>query len=206
MLDERTLRRLFQHVLATASVDAFRILRDELAAHGAPSSLVERAERAARDEVRHARVMRALARRHGTTPPRTPKAPRAVRSIEAIALENAVEGCVRETFGALTAMAQARAATDPGIRAAMKRIAIDEVRHASLGWAVAKWAEKRLDSQARARVAAARDAAVAELAAEVGHEAPQTLRDVAGLPDASQAARMVAALARSVWNGPAERG
>jgi hypothetical protein len=191
--------------LEAASVDAFRILRDELVEHGAPSSLVEQAERAARDEVKHARVMGALARRHGATARRTPKARRTVRSIEAIALENAVEGCVRETFGALTATFQASRAADPRIRAAMKRIAIDETRHASLGWAVAKWAEGRLAPQARARVEAARTAAVAELASELQHDPSQGLRDTAGLPDARQAAQMVNALARTVWSPRAER-
>src|SRR3989442_1726027 len=42
--------------LEAASVGAFRALRTELRAHGAPRALVRAAERAARDEIRHARM------------------------------------------------------------------------------------------------------------------------------------------------------
>jgi hypothetical protein len=41
--------------LEAASVEAFRILRDELRCYGAPRSLVRAAARAGHDEVRHAR-------------------------------------------------------------------------------------------------------------------------------------------------------
>ena len=53
-----------------------------------------------------------------------------MRELEAIAIENAVEGCVRESFGALLATWQAKTAGDARVRAAMKRIARDETRHA----------------------------------------------------------------------------
>src|SRR5262249_15726922 len=87
--------------LEAASVDAFAILSQELQAHGAPSPLVRAAQRAGRDEVRHARVMGRLARAAGGRPTK-PRVKRAgVRCVERMALENAVEGCVRETFGAL---------------------------------------------------------------------------------------------------------
>jgi hypothetical protein len=57
------------------------------------------------------------------------------RSLEELAVENAVEGCVRETYGALTAIWQARTAKDPSVAAAVRRIARDETRHAALSWA-----------------------------------------------------------------------
>jgi hypothetical protein len=72
-----------------------------------------------------------------------------------MARENAVEGCVNETFGALVAAWQAAHARDASRRRSFARIAADEARHAALSWAVARWAEGRLDSGARARVAAA---------------------------------------------------
>ncbi|MBA3392541.1 MAG: hypothetical protein H0T89_07855, partial [Deltaproteobacteria bacterium] len=43
--------------LEAASVDAFEMLADELAHHGAPAALIERTRAAARDELRHAAVM-----------------------------------------------------------------------------------------------------------------------------------------------------
>ena len=53
--------------LETASVFAFRRLARELLAHDAPSWLVAWADRAANEEVRHARVMARLCRRYGGT-------------------------------------------------------------------------------------------------------------------------------------------
>src|SRR5580658_1383630 len=86
--------------LEAASVRAFDWLEDELSAHGAPERLQARARRAARDEVRHARVIRSFAERAGArVPSLRVKAARA-RSLEAMAVENAVEGCVNETLGA----------------------------------------------------------------------------------------------------------
>jgi hypothetical protein len=171
--------------LEAASVHAFRHLRRELVAHGAPRRLVRAAERAARDEIRHARVSTALARRHGgaTVAPRVE--PRPVRSLETIALENAVEGCAREGFGALVATWQGTAATDPVIRAAMTRLARDETRHAALAFAVDAWLHGRLDPAARARVKATRNAALAELAAG-GDEVPEALRKPLGMPSRLQ--------------------
>src|SRR4051812_46297678 len=52
-----------------ASVPAFERLRDELASHDAPASLVRAADRAARDEVRHTRAMGRLARASGAAIP-----------------------------------------------------------------------------------------------------------------------------------------
>jgi hypothetical protein len=146
--------------LESASVAAFAVLRDELGHHGAPRAVVRSAGRAARDEVRHARVMGTLARRHGAAcrVPRVVRRP--MRSLVEIAVENAVEGCVRETYGAVIAAYQSRTAVDDGVRAAMKAIANDEARHASLAWTIGAWIEGRLTSAERSRVAEARREAV----------------------------------------------
>ena len=186
--------------LEAASVDAFRILEDELVMHGAPRRLVRAASRAARDEVRHARVTSRLARRFGATPELPRVARRARRSLEAIAIENAAEGCVRETFGALEATWQAATARDPEVRAAMKRIAVDETRHAALAWAVDAWALTLLDGAARRRVANARSAAVANLARDVASHKPAGLVRDAGVLDAAHASRLVDTMTRELWN------
>ena len=186
--------------LEGAAVDAFRILRDELLAHGAPDELVRAAEEARADEVRHARTTRSLAGRFGPTPPQPRARRRPVRPLEAIAVENAVEGCVRETYGALLAHHQASAAEDARIRRAMGVIAVDETRHAALGWAVAAWAESRLDDEGRARVRAARRAAVRAVRGGATREVPPSLVREAGLPDATSAARMLAVLEVKLWS------
>jgi hypothetical protein len=189
--------------LEAASVGAFHRLRRELVAHGAPRRLVRGAERAARDETRHARTTGALARRQGfaAVAPRVGAWPE--RGLEAMAIENAVEGCVRETFGALVAMWQSRAAADPLVRAAMKRIARDETRHAALAFAVDSWASGRLDRAARARVEQKKSEALAELAGGAG--APDALQGVLGLPSPGDSRALLEGMAGALRPRPMRR-
>jgi hypothetical protein len=182
--------------LEAASVAAFRILRHELAAHGAPRKLLRKASRAGRDERRHARAMRSECRRWGAAPHAPTSTDGPVRDLEAIAVENATEGCVRETFGAVVAAWQAAHARDARIRAAMNRIAREESQHAALAWEVAQWAERRLDRPARERVNAARRRALMTLAGEMTADPPRQLVEVVGLPTALQAARLLDAMER----------
>lgn len=187
--------------LEAASVHAFRRLGAELTDFGAPVALVHAAERSARDEVRHARVTKKLARRRGAEPARVVvKQSGRRRSLEAFAFENAVEGCIRETFGALVATRQARAAVDPELRRAMVEIAEDETRHAALAWAVAGWTKARLDAEARGRVEAAMLCAVDALRCEV-RAMPAALALELGLPSGAAGARLVDAFAREVGIG-----
>lgn len=176
--------------LEAASVHAFRILRDELTLHGAPRALVARAERAMRDEVRHAAMMARFARRHGAAVAPVVVAPNSRRSLEEMALENAREGCVRELYGALEASWQAVSATDPELARTMKTIADDETRHAELSLDVAAWLSTKLDAAANARVDLARVEAFRELAAEVAHGRSSDLERV-GLPNATEAMFLV---------------
>ncbi len=187
--------------LEAASIEAFRVLRRELVARRAPRRLLRAASRAARDERRHARIAGALARRFGAIAGPITIEPRPVRALEAIARENAVEGCVRETWGAIVALRQATLATEPTVRAAMRRIARDEVRHAALAWAVDAWVRPRLARAARQRVHDARSAAVAELSREVTHELPKAARQRLGVPGATESLAIVAELDRALWLG-----
>jgi len=157
--------------LEAASIHAFRRLSRELEAHGAPPALVRRARACARDEARHARIMTRMARRRGAAVPRVVVRSCDVRDLESIARENAVEGCARETFGALFAAWFARAAADRELREAMTAIAPDELRHAALAWDVAAWAETKLGAAARARVRKARRGATARLVRESSRDA-----------------------------------
>lgn len=149
--------------LEAASVHAFIRLANELRAHGAPPELQARALRAARDEVRHARVMTRLAQSKGSSTGKVRAPSMHVRPLEDIAVENAVEGCVRETFGAALAMVEAETARDAAVRAAMARIAPDETRHAELAWDVGAWLDTQLSDDARARVRLARTQAAEAL-------------------------------------------
>jgi hypothetical protein len=185
--------------LEAASVPAFERLARELAAHGAPERLKRAASRAARDEERHARVMKALAEKAGARVPQPRVRKARVRSLEAIARENAVEGCVHETFGAAVATAQSMTASDACVRAAMRSIVQDELRHADLAWAVAQWLHSRLEPAARARVARARCRAARALLRQVSREVHPDLATYLGIPRARHARAIARDLAESLW-------
>ncbi len=186
--------------LEAASVPAFERLTRELEAHGAPRRLLDASRRAAGEEVRHARAMSALATRAGAVVGEPSVQARAVRSLEDIAIENAVEGCVRETFGAAVAAVQARRAGDARFRTAMKGIERDEARHAQLSWEVATWLDGRLDDDARRRVKAARDQAAEQLLSEVAVEPGAALARRLGVPTAVEARAMVQSLRAALWS------
>jgi len=161
--------------LEAASVHAFRRLARELAAHGAPRELVVAARACARDEIRHARAMSKLATSRGATVPPVSAPPAPLRDLESIARENAVEGCVGETFGALQAEWRAAHESDVEVAEAMRAIAPDELRHAALGWTIAAWIDGKLDDAARARVAAARTEAARTLVCDLERPDERTL-------------------------------
>jgi hypothetical protein len=180
--------------LEAASIDAFEILAAELGAHRAPRALIHAARAATADERRHADAIGRLAVSRGATPPAVQVKRGPVRNIEAVARENAVEGCVRETYAALIASRQARAATDPAIRAVMTGIARDETRHAALAWAVDGWSQALLTPAARRRVREARHEAIEELVKARLADLPRDNRRQAGLPEVEEEARMAGEL------------
>ncbi len=181
-----------------ASVVAFEELAAALEHLGAPDELIVASRASAQDERRHAAVMTRLARRRGAEPPPvTRRTHRAPRPLDSIARENAIEGCIRETFGALVATWQARRAEDPALRRAFASIASDETRHAALSWAIASWADQALDPRGRAEVARARRAALRRLARELAIEPDPALAKAAGLPARSEARALLRTFASS---------
>jgi len=188
--------------LEAASVHAFARLARELEAHGTPRRLVARAAGAAADEVRHALSMRAHARRLGGVPlrARIASGSSGPRPLIELALENAVEGCVRETYGALSALWQARAACDVPLRRALRAIARDEARHAELSWDLAAWLDTKLAPAERKTVRAAMHAAVAQLERDVAAEPKLECVHAAGVPGAAQARGLFESLREVVWS------
>ena len=182
--------------LEAAAVVAFRRIHRDLRAHGAPDALLDRVRVATRDEIRHTRTTRAIARRYGaepTAPTTTPAG--ASPSLLEMAIENAREGCVRETFGALVAELQATRAADPQVRAAMRVIAAEETAHAALSWDIGEWLEAQLSPEERALVAKTREDALAELEAELRTALAPSVRAAAGLPDEHEAEILLRAIA-----------
>ena len=193
--------------LEAASVDAFRELASRLEALGAPVRLMARAARAAEDEKRHARTTARIARRHGAEP----ELPRASKSapvtLEALARENAVEGCVRESFAALVAMHQAAHAEDPEVARAMRVIARDEARHAALAWSIHAWATRRLGARGRARVRAEEASAIARLRVDARSPRGAEVVRLAGVPSAAREAQLAEAFVGAFFSKePRESG
>lgn len=187
--------------MESAAIHAFRRLARDLTRHGAPASLVTAARRAARDEVRHARAMGRAAERFGATVHAYRVAPWGERPLDEIALENAVEGCVRETYGALVAAFQATRAGDPRIAHLMTDIADDEARHAALSWAVAKWADARLDERARQRIAARCREAIEALHRESSAPVAPDLQGPLGTPTPEEQRLLIDVLQERLWRG-----
>jgi hypothetical protein len=185
--------------LEHASVHAFRRLAGELAAHGAPAELVHSARRSVRDEIRHTAATTSLAHRFGAEPatPNVPALP--LRELFAIALENAVEGCVRETFGAVQATFQASHAADARIARTMRGIAADETRHAALAWEVAAWIEPLLSQDQRSAIETARREAVTKLARDLAVDPDARVTHLAGAPTAGDCARLLRAIDAQLW-------
>jgi hypothetical protein len=188
-----------QFQLEAASVPAFRTLARELHAWGAPPSLCASARVAVRDEVAHARAMAALSRHHGGRPRAPRVAPTPLRTLNDFALENVVEGCVREAYGALLATVQACRSRDPVVRETMDRIAVDEARHAALALAVDGWVRTRLSATERSALEEARAAAIDELERNAGEGWTESLDASAGLPPPLLARALLAELRRTLW-------
>ena len=182
--------------LEAASVHAFARLARQLASLGAPAALVREARCCARDETRHARAMARLARRRGARPPAVVLGPeKPVASIVAFAVENAVEGCVRETFGALVAMHQASHAAEADVAEEMTRIARDETRHAAFSWEIARWLAPRLDDAGQAHVLNAATRALSFIRSEIDRTRPDVARPL-GFPTGDVARRLAVAFAK----------
>lgn len=190
--------------LEEQSIGAFVRLARELAHHRAPTGLVVRSREAARDEVRHARQTRALAASFGAEAPdrrlRSRPRRRRVPGLVDLLVENAVEGCVRETFGALMAHVQAALATDHGARRTMAEVAADESRHAALAWAIHAWGVENVSPEDRARIEDARRRAAHALirGIECGEGEPRN--GALGLVGAREA-RSLAASLEALWSG-----
>ena len=196
-----TLGRYFAHCahLEAASVIAFRTLHRELSELGAPPELLDEIAVAEKQEVRHAALAGHLAGRFGgTVPPVEVDAP-VRRSIEQIALENVVEGLVRETFGAAVALWRAKHAEDAELRRIFTAIAEDECSHAELSEKLASWLHPQLGQAARDRLESARRSAIAELEHEMSGETQPVLRQIAGVPSARESRALLDELRARVW-------
>jgi len=190
----------------SASIHDFDELAHDLEALGAPAALVARARRASADESRHAITMRRLARAHGATRTATeatePGRARSPRrpSLARLAVENAVLGCVGETWGALLLAMGAMRAADHDVRRQLHRVACDEARHAALAFAIHAWVTPQLSIAERDEV----DAALARATRKLIGERPGAsvaVRRALGYPTVAEHAVIAPRLAALVRAG-----
>jgi rubrerythrin len=184
--------------LEAAAVIAFERLAVDLEHLGAPEQLVRRARAAASDEVDHAERMGAMAGQHGAVVPAVEVAEHVIRSMFDIALENAVEGCVRETYGVVDALYRSQQATNSEVRGLFSKIAKDEARHAALSWDVAEWLEQHLSAVERAEIALAAKRAHASLRNALGRGSVDAVQRELGAPPSQAAVAMADSLQRQL--------
>jgi hypothetical protein len=144
-----------------------------------------RALRAADDEVRHADAMTRLAGRFGARVPAPSLSKSRHRSLVEVTLDNALEGCVGETFAALLATFQATRSRDAAVRNALAGIAADESEHAAFSWRLHQWATSRLDASSLERIRKAQRAHFGRLRRAAADPAPKA-GTVLGLPTAAE--------------------
>lgn len=129
--------------LEHASVASFARFTLELMALGAPPDLLSEAQRAALDEIDHARVAWSLAslwagRDLGPGPLALDGLPMS-RDLSDMVHALVKEGCVGESIGAAEAQTLADVADHPTLAALLATIAVDEARHAALAWRTLRW-------------------------------------------------------------------
>jgi hypothetical protein len=185
-----------------ASVASFARLTLELVSLGAPAELVERAQSAALDEIRHARMCFALSERYSGLPvgPSALAVDGALPSVdlEQLAVRTVRDGCIGETVAALIVAEQAQAAVDPELAAGLHAIAEDEARHAELSWSMLRWALEAGGTRVRAAVARTFESTLAQLTVSVAPAQGPSLRAYGRLNAAEIATVTARALAEVV--------
>jgi hypothetical protein len=81
----------------------------------------------------------------------------------------------------------------------MRRVADDEVRHAELAWAVARWVEGQLSPAARDRVRRAKARAVERALRSACRPTHIAVVTQLGVPTPREARAIALALARTLW-------
>jgi hypothetical protein len=153
----------FEH----ASVASFAQLTLDLMKVGAPPDLLAATQRAALDEIEHARIAFALAAAYGGTTPVGPAAlaamPGSCRSLADLARLTFIDACVGESVASATLADKARNASDPVLRDLLASMAEDEERHAELAWRIVAWALSSNDLEVARALAAAQADVIDEL-------------------------------------------
>jgi hypothetical protein len=191
--------------LEAASARAFDDLAWQLRRHHAPSALVERCRRAARDERFHQRALGELAGGDLVGLGAASLPAHAEPSLCELALHNVAEGCVIETYSALVMAYQARHAASPRLRTLLRRVARDERRHALLSWDILAWSLRRLAAHEREQLGHELGRARARLETMLPQLSSELSTEL-GLPDVRVAKSMLRSLDARLWHDGAGAG
>lgn len=166
-----------------ASVAAFARLTLDLIALGAPATLIEAANRDAKDEIRHAELCFSLARAldsRSESPGPFPAAQHAgglpsTRSLALaqLAVSSLIDGALHEGVSARVIARLVKRCEEPTVRDALRELAADEGRHAAHGWDVVEWCL----SEGGAPVAHALRGALRTIPVHVESDLPMDARD-----------------------------
>lgn len=186
--------------LELVSIAAFKIMHLELSAYGAPSSILARIAEAEVVKRQHTSLLRGIVREVGGIDSGIEvSVDRPLRSLEDIAIENVVEGCVRESFGARVAAVQAERVLDPRHKKVFATIASDELNHAELAWAVHDWIRPYLGAAGATRVEVALLRAIDDLWVDATANYAKELEATAGLPSPTEMRTLLGELEQKLW-------
>ena len=186
--------------METAAITAFRYLVRELTAYQAPATLIRLAQAAVEEETQHAQMAGLLSQACDTAVPVVEVADFQLRSLFEIALENAIEGCVNETFAAACGLWQEQQAESEVFRQVIGHIAEEEVGHAALSWSIHEWAMPQLTLAQQTHIRQAQAQAVATLAQKFLREETPLVRHAVGLPQQADAAQLFQQLRTQLWD------
>ena len=130
-----------------ASVASFARFTLQLMSIGAPSDLLVESQKAALDEIKHAKMSYGLASKFiGTN--FVPGPLDVTNSLENMDLKEITqsliqEGCIGETLSAIEAHFAAERAGDAAVKEALLEIGTDETKHAQLAWNTIYWITRK---------------------------------------------------------------
>ena len=141
-----------------ASIPAFSRISWQLAMIGAPPELLERAHKAALEEIGHAQLCFALAEGYGKRSYSVQPIPEMLEGgldftndpIALMATETLFDGCLVEGFFAKLASVAAMQCEESATLAALEQIAREEKSHAAFSWALLEWLLERHPVEVRA--------------------------------------------------------
>ena len=185
--------------METAAITAFEYLARELEAYDAPQALITRAREAVVEETRHAEMAGLLSASYDADMPEVRVDDFCLRSLYEIALENAVEGCVNETFAAACGLWQSESAELEVFRQVIGHITEEEMGHAELSWDIHQWVMPQLSELEQEQIRIAQVEAIESLVVDFRQESNPELQKAFGLPTRDDAACLFAKLKDSVW-------